>query len=612
MFGNVWRDLRSSWLQLAIVDSLYKLLAFLVLWPVMGLALRLFVELSGRDDLADDDIVAFLLGPFGWAACIVVGAIWIAILALQQAALMEVLVRRNSSNGSVVAAIWTTTRRSWSVLRLAGRVALRLLLVAAPFLAVGGAIYWWLLTEHDINYYVDTQPPQFWWAVALIGSVLITMAVLITKLLASWSYALPLTLFEGTGAVTALRQSSERSLGRRGPIFGWLVTWSVASTLASAIAFWLVAQVGDFIVPRSTSRWPLLLIAVGGLLTALTVLNFVISVLSSSSLAALLLNLYRDVGKSREALAQSPLLPPSEYRITARHILGTLAAIIVAFIALGFGAMFGVRLDDDVEITAHRAGGASGPENTVAACEQAIKDHTDWIEIDVQETSDGEVVVVHDRDLMKLGGSPLNIFNSTAADLRAVDVGSSFDPNFSNVRLATLGEMLDAAKAGKIGVVIELKHYGHAQRLEERVAAIVEAHEMVDHIVIMSLDAASLARMHELRPRWTIGRLTAVPITDLTREPVDFLAVSRRMATPEFIRRAHHRGKDVYVWTINDAPAMFEMISRGVDNLITDRPALARDVVEQRENMGPFDRLVLEVAEYFGKLPPELYHDAEL
>ena len=94
MLGSVWRDLRASWLQLAIVDSLYKLLAFLVLWPVMGLALRLFVELSGRDDLADDDIVAFLLGPIGWAACIVVGAIWIAILALQQAALMEVLVRR--------------------------------------------------------------------------------------------------------------------------------------------------------------------------------------------------------------------------------------------------------------------------------------------------------------------------------------------------------------------------------------------------------------------------------------------------------------------------------------------------------------------------------------
>jgi glycerophosphoryl diester phosphodiesterase len=610
MLFSLWRDLRASWLQLAIVDSLYKLLAFLILWPVMGLALRLFVELSGRDDLADDDIVAFLMGPFGWAACIVVGAIWIAILALQQAALMEVLVRRNG--GGVAAAIWTTTRQCGSVLRLAGRVALRLLMVAAPFLAAGGAIYWWLLTEHDINYYLDLQPPRFWWAVGLIGTVLAVMVIVLTMMLARWCYLLPLVLFENESVKTALRKSSERSIGRRWPIFGWLVAWGLASTVISGLAFWLVAELGQFIVPRATSRWPLLLFAVGGLLTAWTVLNFVISVLSSSALAALLLNLYRGVGQSPEALHQSPQLPPSEYRVTTKNILGTLVGAIAISIGVGFAAMIGVRLDDDVEITAHRAGAAGAPENSVAACEQAIKDHTDWIEIDVQETSDGEVVVVHDRDLMKLGGSPLNIYTATAADLRAIDVGSSFDANFSDVRLATLGEMLDAAKAGKIGVVIELKHYGHAQQLEERVAAIVEAHEMVDHIVIMSLDAASLKRMHELRPTWTIGRLTAVPITDLTREKVDFLAVSIRMATPEFIRRAHHRGKDVYVWTINDAPTMFEMISRGVDNLITDRPALARDVVEQRENMGPFDRLVVEIAEKFGKLPPELYHDAEL
>jgi glycerophosphoryl diester phosphodiesterase len=611
MLGSVWRDLRASWLQLAIVDSLYKLLAFLVLWPVMGLALRLFVELSGRDDLADDDIVNFLLGPIGWAACIVVGALWIAILALQQAALMEILVRRRANDG-VVAALWTTTCRATGVVRLAGHVTLRLLFVAAPFLAVGGGLYWWLLTEHDINYYLDHRPPQFWWAVTLIGSVLAAMSVLLTALVVRWCYLLPLALFEGATTADALRQSSDRSAGRRWQILAWLVAWGLASALTSALAFWAVAELGQFLVPRAMSRWPLLLLAVGVLLTAWTVLHFIISILSSSVLAALLLNLYRGVSNSLETTIQTPQLAPMAIRVTAPHMIGATLASIAVSIGVGLAAMAGVRLDDDVEITAHRAGGASAPENTVAACEQAIKDGTDWIEIDVQETSDGEVVVVHDRDLMKVGKSPLNVWNSTAADLRAIDVGSSFDPRFSTVRLATLGEMLDAAKAGRIGVVIELKHYGHAQELEERVARIVEEHGMVDHIVIMSLDAASLRRMRELRPTWTIGRLTAVPITDLTREQVDFLAVSRRMATADFIRRAHNRGKQVYVWTINDAPTMFEMISRGVDNLITDNPALARDVLDQRENMGPFDRLVVEVAEHFGKLPPELYHDAEL
>lgn len=612
MLGDVLRDLRSSWLQLLIVDSLYKLLAFLILWPVWGLALRLFVELSGRDDLADDDIVAFLLGPIGWAACIIVGALWLAIMALQQAALMEVMVRRDSGDSGVLAALRATAGRTPNILRLAGRITLRLLLVATPFLAAAGAIYWWLLTEHDINYYLDTQPAEFWWAVGMIGGVLTTMLIVLVSMLIRWCYALPLLLFEDLSSQASLAESSTRSTGNRWGILVWLVAWFATAALLSAAAFWLVAQIGEFLVPRVSGRWLLLMLAIGAIVSVWSLLHFVISVISSTSLAALLLNLYRRVGESPAVLMQRTNLPPSSIRLTPLRLVGIVIAGIAISAGVGAASMVGVRLDDDTQITAHRAGAASAPENTVTACEQAIRDGTNWIEIDVQETSDGEVVVVHDRDLMKLGGSPLNIYDSTAADLRAIDVGSSFDAKFSNVRLATLGEMLDAAKAGGIGVVIELKHYGHAQKLEERVAAIVEAHEMVDHIVIMSLDAASLRRMHELRPTWTIGRLTAVPITDLTRENVDFLAVSRRMATPEFIRRAHARGKDVYVWTINDAPTMFEMASRGADNLITDNPALARDVLEQRENMGPIDRLFLEIAEKFGTLPAHIYHDAEL
>jgi glycerophosphoryl diester phosphodiesterase len=617
MLGSVLRDLRASWFQLAVVDSIYKLLALLVLWPVWGLALRLFVELSGRDELADDDIVSFLLGPIGWAACLVIGAMWVAILVLQQAALLELLVRRdagssNSKDGGIVASLWSTSQRSTGVVRLAIQVTLRLFAVAVPFLAIGGGLYWWLLTEHDINYYLDVQPPVFLWAVVSIGLTLAVLALVLGALIVRWSYALPLVLFEKLPAAAALAESSSRSIGRRRPIVGWIVRWAIANAALAALALWLIAVAGQYIVPYVAGRWPLLMLSIGALVGAWTLAHFALSILGTSSLAAVLLNLYREVGRSPEALAERVQLPSDDRRLAGRHIVLGLLAAVIASIGVGAGAMIGVRLDDDTQITAHRAGAASAPENSVAACEQAIADGTDWIEIDVQETADGEVVVIHDRDLMKLGGSPLNVWNSTAADLRAVDVGSAFDPKFSDVRLATLGEMLDAAKKGGIGVVIELKHYGHAQRLEERVAEIVEAHGMVDDIVIMSLGAASLRRMRELRPNWIIGRLTAVPVTDLTKQDVDFLAVSIRNATNDFIRRCHRRKKDVYVWTVNDAPTMFEMASRGADNLITDNPALARDVLDQRENMGPIDRLFFEIAQQLGTLPAHMYHDAEL
>jgi glycerophosphoryl diester phosphodiesterase len=63
------------------------------------------------------------------------------------------------------------------------------------------------------------------------------------------------------------------------------------------------------------------------------------------------------------------------------------------------------------------------------------------------------------------------------------------------------------------------------------------------------------------------------------------------------VRQAHRAGKQVYAWTVNDPVAMSRMIGRDVDGLITDRPDLARDVIEQRATFSPMERLLLELAE---------------
>jgi glycerophosphoryl diester phosphodiesterase len=86
---------------------------------------------------------------------------------------------------------------------------------------------------------------------------------------------------------------------------------------------------------------------------------------------------------------------------------------------------------------------------------------------------------------------------------------------------------------------------------------------------------------------------------------VDFLAVNASFVNRRLTREAHHNGQEVYVWTVNDAPTMSAMISRGVDGLRTDKPALARSVLEQRAQMSPPERLLLELAQMMGS-PPEI------
>jgi glycerophosphoryl diester phosphodiesterase len=270
----------------------------------------------------------------------------------------------------------------------------------------------------------------------------------------------------------------------------------------------------------------------------------------------------------------------------------------------------GIQVEDQVRIVAHRGAAGKAPENTLASVRQAIEDGADWVEIDVQETRDGEVVVVHDSDFMKLAGVDLKVWDASLDQLAAIDVGAWFGPAFRGERVPTLGQVLELAR-GKVGVVIELKYYGHDQQLEQRVVDRVEAAGMASDVVIMSLDYAAIQKIRALRPDWTIGLLSAKVIGDLTRLDADFFAVNQGMASASLVRQAQALGKQVYVWTLNDPVSMWRMMSLGVAGVITDEPALARAVLEKRAELSPVERLLVRTALLFDQpIPLRVYRDA--
>jgi glycerophosphoryl diester phosphodiesterase len=232
------------------------------------------------------------------------------------------------------------------------------------------------------------------------------------------------------------------------------------------------------------------------------------------------------------------------------------------------------------------------------------------VELDVQETSDGEVVVIHDSDIMRLARDPRKVWTMTAAEITTVDVGAGFSQRFRGETIPRLADVLALCR-GRIRMDIELKSYGHNQRLEERVAGLVEAAGMQDEIVIMSLDHKMIRRMQELRPDWTVGLLTAVAVGDLSRFPADFLAVSSKLATPSLIRRAHRQGREVYVWTVDDPQQMSRFLSYGADGLITNRPEIARRVLARRLELNPTALALVDLAQRSGLLVRQPLGDIE-
>jgi glycerophosphoryl diester phosphodiesterase len=604
------RGFRRTWPRMLVTDLLYKVIAFVVLSPLVGLALKFFMASRGDEVLADQDILFFLLGPVGLVTLVVVGAVSLAILAFEQACLMVIAFGESHDlYVATSAALWFGARHAWLVIRMAFRVFVRVLLLALPFLAVGAGVALALLGDHDINYYLARQPPAFVAAVGVAGVLLAAMVLLIVRRLLIWAFALPLILFEGLGPAQALATSVQRTEGHRRIVGITLVMWGGVAALLSALPVTVVGVLGPWIVPRFAGAMMLLVIVTGGFLLLWALLNLVAMVISQSLFALLSIGLYDRLGSSPEArssveaISGRSVFTPHQ-RARGRWILAGLGVAGVLAIVAGFVVIESVPFDDDVVILGHRGAAGSAPENTLASVALAVKQGADIVEIDVQETSDGEVVVIHDSDLMRVGGVPLRIWEHTYDELHQVDIGSWYGPEFSDQRVPKLEEVLAVCR-GKARVDIELKYYGHNERLEERVAEIVERMGMEDDIVLMSLVGDIVTSMKVLRPGWTVGLLTATAVGDLTTGDADFLAVHVGIATPGFIRRAQSVGKPVYVWTVNDQINMARMISRGADGIITDHPALARSVILRLEEMSLAERLMLNASFWMGLQPKE-------
>jgi glycerophosphoryl diester phosphodiesterase len=425
---------------------------------------------------------------------------------------------------------------------------------------------------------------------------------------------MPLVLFEGVLPRRALGESARRSSGSRWVIVAVLAWWAVVGVVLLNVARWLPELLGRGVAPHFAGSLPALVLFIAGLAFLWAAVGLIAGVVNAALLALAVVRLYLRVGEPRGPRVPEPVSLGrfgAPVRISRSVVAGVVAIVVLAFVGLALLALVVTRRNEPVVVIAHRGSSAAAPENTLAAFRLAVEQGADFVELDVQESADGEVLVVHDSDLMKLGGAPSKIWETDAATLRAVDIGSHAGAQFAGERVPTLAEALAVFK-GKARVIVELKSYGHDQKLEERVAAIVEAAGMADDCVYMSLDHAMIGRMKRLRPSWRCGVLVAKAVGDLASLDADFFAVEARVATRRFVRLVHGAGREVYVWTLNDPAWMLAAMSHGVDGLITDRPDVARVVVARRAAMSDGQRLLVALLVRLGARTEALVAESAL
>lgn len=598
--------LYGSWQKLFFCDLLFKALTFILLVPLLSVLLHLTISFSGDSILADFDLILIFFRPIGLVCLLVLLSLWVAILALKISALMAVSRIDDGIFADVRDALGFSLVNIWRIFHLVTRLVGYSIAVTMPFLVVAGLTYLSLLTEFDINYYIKEKPPVFWLAITigfLLGLALVTILL---HLFAGWIFALPILLFEDDSPKEAIRKSYTRAIGQRWRIVSALIGAMLIVLCLEAGGTSLTIGLGHLLIPPVVESMTTLTLTIGGLMVLWFGISLVINIFATTLFVSVVMALYfrsrpenpdsnvpttLKVGMFRRGYAITPM------RMIFGFVIGFLTSSLAGFLFLN-----SVPTEDDVVIISHRGASQSAPENTMSAIKLAIEEKADFVEIDVQETADGEVVVFHDSDFMKLAGKNLKIWNATQADLSEIDIGSWFDPKFREERVPTLSAVLKECK-GKIGVAIELKYYGHDKNLEKRVVDIVEEEGMANDVMLMSLKADAVKKLKQLRPKWTIGLLLSVYAGNLTRLDADFLAVNAAFVDRAAIRRAHRAKMKIFVWTVNDAVSMSAMLSRRVDGIITDRPELAQRVLAEREQLSLPERLLHELAIVFGVSP---------
>ncbi len=600
----VFIRLRATLQPVLLLNLIYMALGFVLLAPLTGALTSLLIRLSGKTALANHQIASFILTPFGIIALVLVVAIIITVSLLQQASIMYCFVADQEIRSNPIRAVAFAASNARLILNYSVRMVARVLLITSPFLACSVLIAWFLITEHDINYYLDVRPPSFWAAVILIAVLLVAMIALLLRKLLSWSVSLPLMLFTGTSPAECFNQSESFTRENYSLVLGALVIWAGLTFAWGLVTVAIVQYLGGFIVTETGQNLDMLVAALSGLAALWVILGYFGSTFSAATLAFSQIEIASRLGVVFEPIRHPAIGLSRPGRLSGKgasvvRVVAVLIAGAATAVAAGAWMVNDVRVSNNIDIIAHRGAAGKAPENTIAAFHQAIDDGADWIEIDVQETADGEIVVIHDSDFMKLADRELKVWDSTFKQIRDIDVGSWFNPRFADERVPGLAEVLDIA-AGKTGVFIELKYYGHDQRLEERVVEIVEAAEMVPDITIMSLNYEGIQKVRKLRPNWRIGLLSATAIGNLNQLDADFFAPSTGMATPAFIRSAQESGKQVFVWTVNDPVSLIRMIIRGADGVITDEPEMAREVIEELSTMSNVEQLLTYAAVFFG------------
>ncbi|MBP7059960.1 MAG: glycerophosphodiester phosphodiesterase [Lachnospiraceae bacterium] len=240
-----------------------------------------------------------------------------------------------------------------------------------------------------------------------------------------------------------------------------------------------------------------------------------------------------------------------------------------------------------IKVWAHRGASGYAPENTLPSFKKAVEMRADGVELDIQLTKDGEIVVTHDEKIDRVADHKGWVKDYTLSELKKMDFAVT-NKNFEFVTIPTLKEVYELLKPTGLTVNVEIKTgIVFYKDIEKKAIELTESMGMRDRVIYSSFNHYTLQKIKAIDPIIKTGMLYADGIIDAPKYGKKTVGVDAmhpalyNIQYPGYFEECKKLGLDINVWTVNEEEYMQMLCKMGADAMITNYPDVARRIVDQ-------------------------------
>ena len=593
---DTWQIIRQNWKNILLFELLYRGITTSVYMRLASRGIRLALRAAGYSYLTPANIGNFLIRPVTLLIFAAVAFVGILILSLETAGLITAF------QGSAYYQKLTPLHILWGGLqklkdemikcnwRLPLFLTVQYLLIHLPF------IMRTIVRYKPANFIFQELKKQPVAVAFLVVLLIFGILAMVPRSLTAYGCMIEQKHFH-SGVVRSWQMTHKR----KWKISSLAMFWELAVILLAVAVYAASVCAAALCVVRFSRQNLAMAVLLSSADRLETGIIYLASMLATVAVYAALSVAYYQYGNRRFHTERWDFGYPARGSMNRR----TMAVILTAVVGVGLfyiydlvrnGSELSEELLIETEITAHRGSSRTAPENTIPAIEAAVEEMADSVEIDVQMTADGVIVLGHDASLKRVAGVNRSIASMTFEELEKLDVGSWFSSEYAGTRIPSLSEVLELCSQ-KISLNIEIKYVGKNSELPEKTAEMVREYGMENQCVITSTNLSYLKRVKEALPEIRTGYIISAAYGNFySSEDVDFISIRSGFVTSALMQNAHEQGKAVYAWTVNTKSELERLTLLGVDGIITDRPVLAREIVyreEATESLFEYLKLVL-------------------